>query len=224
MQQTRSIEAGSSIHARLWIEFGLLFVVTPLVMAFLLSPAAIWAGIAAMLAVAIALLWLTPSFRWRSLLARPFVPHWGLFAGFVLLTSISAIALVLWLRPGTLFFLPRYNQDLWLLILCFYPFGSALPQELIFRALFFERYGGLFADQRVAVTVNAGVFSLAHLFFWNWPAVLLTALGGAVFALAYRGGGAFGAGSFGFAFLLHALAGQILFTTGLGIFFYHGAV
>ena len=219
MQQTRSIEVGRPVRARLWLEFGLLFIATPLVMAFLLSPNAIWAGLAAMLAVAIVLLWLTPSFRWRSVVSRPFVPHWGAFVGFIVLTSVSAVALVLWLRPGALFFLPRYNQDLWLLILCFYPFGSALPQELIFRALFFERYGSLFTDPRVAIAVNAGVFSLAHLFFWNWPAVLLTAIGGAVFAWAYRD-----AGSFGFAFLLHALAGQILFTAGLGIFFYHGAV
>jgi hypothetical protein len=31
-------------------------------------------------------------------------------------------------------------------------------------------------------------------------------------------------GSFAYAVVLHGLAGQIIFTSGLGIFFYHGAV
>ena len=126
------------------------------------------------------------------------------------------------LFPPLLLFLvmlPRHDERLWIVILCFYPFVSALPQEIVFRALFFGRYGGLFPGPRVAIAANAGAFSLAHLFYWNWPAVILTLFGGALFAWAYRE-----KKSFLFAWLMHALAGQIVFTTGLGIFFFHGAV
>ncbi len=70
----------------------------------------------------------------------------------------------------------------------------------------------------MAVAVNALVFGLAHLMFWNWVAVALCVAGGAIFALGYLRHG------FLQAVLLHAVCGGILFTSGLGTFFYHGAV
>lgn len=204
---------------RLWIEFALIFVVTPLVMALSLPATILWTGMAVMFAVAVVLLSLAQDFSWRSLLARPVVPDWFAFAGFIAVTSAIVFGLVLWLRPYALLSMPLHNRDLWLTIVCLYPFLSALPQEIVFRALFFGRYGSLFTDRRGAIAANAAAFSLAHLFYWNWPAVVLTALGGAVFAWAYRE-----KGSFMFAWLLHAIAGQIVFTSGLGVFFYHGAI
>lgn len=204
---------------RLWAEFAAIFIAVPLVMALGLPPGVIWSGLAGMLVVAIVLLTISRGFSWRSLLARPVIADWRLFAAFIVLTVAVALGLVLWLRPGALFALPLHNERLWIVILVFYPFVSALPQEIVFRALFFGRYGALFPGPRVAIAANAGAFSLAHLFYWNWPAVILTLAGGAIFAWAYRE-----KKSFLFAWLMHALAGQIVFTTGLGIFFFHGAV
>jgi hypothetical protein len=100
----------------------------------------------------------------------------------------------------------------------FYPLLSALPQELVFRALFFRRYGGLFGAPTLAVAVNALGFGLAHLMFWNWVAAALTVAGGVIFAQGYLRRG------FLQAVVLHAVAGGIIFTSGLGTFFYHGAV
>ena len=65
------------------------------------------------------------------------------------------------------------------------------------------------------------LFSLAHLFYWNWVAVGLTFAGGLVFAWAYLHADERGH-SFGFAWALHSVAGQIIFPSGLGTFFYHG--
>jgi membrane protease YdiL (CAAX protease family) len=118
-----------------------------------------------------------------------------------------------------LLYIPRHMPWLWLIILVLYPIVSALPQELIFRVLFVERYRTLFPHPGLLITANALCFGLAHLFYGNWPALLLSALGGAVFAWAYTV-----RHSFTYAFILHSLAGQIVFTSGLGIFFYHGAV
>ena len=55
--------------------------------------------------------------------------------------------------------------------------------------------------------------------FWNWVAPALTLAGGLIFAWAYlrRGG-------FALAVVLHSVCGGIVFTSGLGTFFYHGAV
>ena len=72
-----------------------------------------------------------------------------------------------------------------------YPLLSALPQELVFRPLFFRRYGHLFPDGRIALLANGALFGLAHLMFWNWPAVLLSTAGGLIFAHAYARRGSF---------------------------------
>ena len=121
--------------------------------------------------------------------------------------------------PDQLLILPRERTELWLTILVLYPLLSAIPQELFYRALFFERYGRLFPGRPWAIAVNAGCFGLAHLFFANWPAVLLATAGGAVFAWAYAE-----KRSFVFACVLHSIGGLIVFTAGLGLLFYHGAV
>jgi membrane protease YdiL (CAAX protease family) len=105
------------------------------------------------------------------------------------------------------------------MILTLYPLLSALPQELVFRPLFFRRYGALFPGTAAAVACNALVFGLAHLMFWNWVALALTVAGGLIFARAYLG-----RGGFAMAVVLHAVCGAIIFTSGLGTFFYHGAV
>lgn len=204
---------------RLWVEFCVIFLALPLVMALHLSPRIMWSALAAMFVASVVLLSISDGFRWRDLVTRPAVADWWALAAFVAASAAVAVGLVVWMRPHALFSLPRYNTDLWLTIMLAYPFLSALPQEVVFRGLFFGRYGALFPDGRVAILANAAVFSLAHLFYWNWPAVVLTAAGGVVFAWAYRE-----RGSFLFAWILHALAGQIVFTSGLGTFFYHGAV
>ena len=203
---------------RLATECALLFAAAPLVMAFALPAGAMWTALAAITVVGLVLLALTPGFRWRSLLRRPIVGDWRLAIGFVIATAALCLALVFWFVPWRLFALPRHATDLWLTILLFYPFLSAIPQEIVYRVLFFERYGRLFGPLPVAVVANAAAFSLAHLFFGNWLAVCLTFLAGIVFAIAYSL-----RGSFLFAALLHSVGGQILFTSGLGIFFYHGA-
>ena len=59
-------------------------------------------------------------------------------------TAVVAGLLVWLLVPGQALALPRRAPGLWVAILALYPFLSALPQELIFRVLFFRRYGGLF--------------------------------------------------------------------------------
>lgn len=200
-------------------EFAILFLAGPLIMAYALPPAWIWPALAAIAMVGVGLLILTPSFRWRSLINRQNLPPAWFFLGWALAFFVTILILTLWLRPYNLFQLPRYQPELWIVILFFYPFVSALPQELVYRVLFFARYGSLFRNTAAMFAINAGCFALAHLFYGNWPAVLLSGVGGIIFAWAYHR-----RQSFLTAWLLHALAGQILFTCGLGILFYHGAV
>jgi membrane protease YdiL (CAAX protease family) len=170
-------------------------------------------------ALALVLLALTPGFAWSELWRGRGGYDWGYVVLVAAGTAVVAGLLIWWLVPGQAFAVPRRATGLWLMILLLYPFVSALPQELLFRPLFFRRYGMLFPDRRLAVATNGLVFGLAHLMFWNWVALALTAAGGMIFAQAYLG-----RGGFALAVGLLAACGAIIFTSGLGTFFYHGAV
>ncbi len=214
----------SPATARLWAEFAALYVGIPLLLAFALSPRLLYPILLGMTGVGLMLLYRTPG--WRS--AR-FVSGWSwkdasLLLAFVIGSGLVIFAFVQALLPHRFLGIAREQPQLWLMIMALYPIMLALPQEILFRALFFERYGGLFhlspdSAPWKAIAVNAVIFGFAHLFYWNSLAIGLSAIGGAFFAYAYVT-----RQSFPLAFLMHAIAGHLVFTLGLGRFFYHGAI
>ena len=199
---------------RLWAEVILLFLAVPLVLAFFLPPSALYPVLGAATIVGIILLHLTPGFTWRSLLG---LVHWGQVAGFGVLVFAVASALCAWLLPDRVWFLLR-NENLVIIAMLtlLYPPILVFPQELVFRPLFFERYGSLFRSEAQRHGVNALLFSLAHLMYWHWVVLLLTFVGSFVFSMAYR------RVSFLQAMALHSIAGIAVFASGLGWFFYSG--
>ena len=211
-----SLERRDAVPGWRAVEFALLFLVLPVAAATLFPPFWVWPVLVSVTSVGLVLLVATPGFRWRSLVEGGI--DWRSVGLVAVLTAMAAAVLVPALVPDRAFGLPRRSLRLWALVMLLYPLLSALPQELLFRPLFFHRYGGLFPNPRVAVAVNGAVFGLAHLLFWNWIALAMTTAGGMLFALGYRRHG------FPTAVAMHAVAGCILFTSGLGTFFYHGAV
>ena len=211
--------SGDLRNLRLWGEVAVLFVGVPLVLAFLLPPEQMFTVLGAMTGAGILLLHRTPGFKWGGLLAGWRDIPWGLVAGFAAATALVA-GLATWiLFPHNLLRLPLNLPRLWLMIMIAYPLVSALTQELLFRPLFFRRYGALFGTPRVAIGLNAALFSFAHLMYWNALVAAMTFAGGLVFAWVYEVRRNFPA-----AVLLHSLGGQIVFTSGLGVLFYSGAV
>ncbi len=208
-------------RARLWVEFLVLFAGAPLLLAFGLEAWAMWPLLGGCLIAGIALLRVTPGFEWAELLHGPAIPKPMAFLAFLLVTAAACLGLVLWLLPEALFWLPQRRPELWLTVILLYPLLSALPQEIVFRVLFFRRYGFLFRSRAVGVAVNAVLFGLAHLFLSNWVSVAMTVAGGAIFAWAYLSGPR---PNLLFPLILHAAAGAIIFTSGLGRFFFHGAL
>lgn len=211
-------------RVRLWAEFAVLFVMAPLGLALFAERSwHLFSTFMVCLAIGVVLLSLTPGFRWRSLLEGSLRPHWGATLLFTLGSAALIAALVLWLAPWRLLSLPLQRPELMLGIALIYPLVSALPQEILFRSLFFERYGGLFGaglnGRRLAIAVNAVVFGFAHAFYANWVAVGITTLASVFFAHAYLD-----RGSFGLAFLWHAIGGNLVFAIGLGGFLFTGAV
>ncbi len=213
------VVVGERLGAGRLVEFVSLYFGVPLVMATLLPPGALWPTLGVMTAIAAVLLIRTPGFRMAELAEGLDTIDWRVVGLVTLAVALVVGGLVWLLVPAQALALPVRSPRLWLAILGLYPFLSALPQELIFRALFFRRYGTLFANRRIALAVNGALFSFAHLLFWNWVAILLCFAGGIVFGRAYLSRGGFPQ-----AIVLHALSGWIVFTFGLGVYFYHGAV
>ena len=109
----------------------------------------------------------TPGFAWSELARGWRRLDWRYVLVVGAGTAAVAAVLVWWLVPWQALVLPRRATGLWLAILLLYPVLSALPQELVFRPLFFRRYGALFPGQRAAVVANGLVFGLAHS-GWRW--------------------------------------------------------
>lgn len=204
-------------RGRLWVEFLALYGGVPLVVAVVLPASSMFPALFAATALGLVLLHLTPGFDWREL-GRGGV-DWRVVAGFAAVTLVIALG-VSWVTTGgrPLAFAAA-NPGLMLAILILYPILSALPQELVFRPLFFRRYGAILPEGTAGLVVNAAAFSFAHLMYWSWIVTAMTLAGGLAFAWAYRV-----KGSFRLAVVLHAAAGQIVFLLGLGMFFYSGNV
>lgn len=112
---------------------------------------------------------------------------------------------------------PIDHTRLWAAIMILYPALSVLPQEMIYRRFIFRRYAKLLPPGRFRVAASAGAFAFAHIIFLNPWAVLLTGIGGVLFAETYAR-----TQRIPYVWLEHALYGCLIFTIGLGRFFYTG--
>lgn len=204
---------------RLWMEFGVLYIAAPIVLAVFLPASAMFPVLFGVTVLGAILLHRTAGFRWRDLNTGWSRVSWPHVAAFAAITTLACLAIQLTVLPDRWFALFRMSGWAWLAVMLLYPVLSALPQEIVFRPLFFRRYGPLFSDRRIAILVNASVFSLAHLLYWNPIVAAMTFAGGLTFAWAYEV-----RGSFPFALILHAVAGNILFTFGTGFLFFTGTV
>ncbi|ULB08666.1 CPBP family intramembrane metalloprotease [Cereibacter azotoformans] len=206
--------ATSSSRTRLWAEFVSFYLFVPVVIALFLPPSQMFLALFAFTALGLVLLGLTPDFDWSHLVRGWRAIDGPLVAGFALATLAGAVAIVLATRPERLFDLARDHPAMLVAVLLLYPFLSVLPQEVIFRPLFFRRYGALLPPGWARIVINAALFSLVHLMYWSGLVALLTFCGGLVFGWAYET-----RRSFPMAVVLHAVAGGIMFAAGLGAHF-----
>jgi len=133
----------------------------------------------------------------------------------VFLISAAVMTLMIWyIDSSKLFLLIKKRPWLLLLISVFYPLFSVVPQGLAYRALFFHRYGRLFNSEIIRIIAAAAIFSLGHILYKNAFVLLLTFVGGLLFAYRYRQ-----TNSLAVSVLEHSLLGIWLFACGLGTFF-----
>lgn len=147
------------------------------------------------------------------------IPGDGPFRRNLLLKSLTALILIFLLtlivQPQNLLGFPREQPGVWLLVMVLYPFLSALPQEFIYREFFYRRYSDLFASSKTRIVLSAAAFSYMHLIYDNWWAIGLSLVGGILFSLTYER-----TNSLVWTSIEHAVYGSIVFTIGMGNYFY----
>ncbi len=99
-----------------------------------------------------------------------------------------------------------------------YPLMSVAVQELVYRTFFFHRYGALFGGAWwLAILLNGVLFGIGHIVIGTPLAVYGTMATGALFAWRYAMTRSFWA-----VFIEHTLWGALVFTVGLGRYFFTG--
>jgi uncharacterized protein len=215
----RAMPRGLS-RAWLAVEWGLLFAVLPTMVALKWLPLHILMLLVLAGAGCLVFLLLDRSFDRRQLWnlegaargIRQIVITFGVLA--------AMMALAVWLMtPERFLDLVTRKPVVWAVIMIGYPIVSVYPQEIIFRTFMFHRYERLFTDRRVMIAMSALAFGYAHVFFENNIAVLMTLVGGALFAWTYDKTRSTFA-----VWIEHGLYGCFIFTIGLGRFFFSGAI
>ena len=129
----------------------------------------------------------------------------------LIIISILTTAYVYFTDASNLFIVVRTKPFMWIIIVLVYSLLSVYPQELIYRTFFFLRYESLFKDPKMFTFINAIVFCLAHLLFKGTLVLILTFLGGILFAWTFQR-----TRSTLLVSIEHAIYGSWLFTVGMG--------
>jgi len=151
----------------------------------------------------------TKSFHWADLLPVDFWSEWRLMLGSSAAFAAIAYAVTSIYWPSHLFSAPPEIA----MMLVTFPILTALPMELVYRALFFRRYGHLIRGEATAIVLGAAATALGY-------AVLSGGAGGLVFGFAL--GGVLGwaylrTGNFAVSVVLHWAAVASLYLIGPGI-------
>ncbi|MDO6800865.1 CPBP family intramembrane metalloprotease [Wenyingzhuangia sp. 1_MG-2023] len=123
----------------------------------------------------------------------------------------STLLYIQFTNPELLFTSITTQPTLWIRMLLIYTFLSVIPQEYIYRVFFFYRYRKITYTPQLFYLINAFIFSIGHLMFHNWLVLLMTFIGGYIFAYTYSK-----TKSWFWVSVEHAIYGGWLFTVGMG--------
>ncbi len=207
---------GATSRVRLGFELGGLFIVLPVLAFFEPFPFPKLPSLILVTLYCVLVLTRDPAWSWRPRIDMGPRETRALVIRLCVTASLIVI-LARILTPGTFLLFPREHPGIWVMVLCGYPFLSALPQEIIYRAFFFHRYRAFFPGTWSMVAASALCFAFVHIVYDNVPAPALSLIGGVLFATTYRT-----TGSLLITTGEHALYGLLVFTAGLGRFFYEG--
>ena len=109
------------------------------------------------------------------------------------------------------------HPHFWAIMMVAYPLLSVYPQGIVYRNFILHRYRNIFPGEWPLALASALAFGFTHIVFHNWQAPVLTFLGGLMFVRTYQRTRSQLAAS-----LEHAFYGCLIFTIGLGHYFFAG--
>jgi len=193
------------------LELTVLFILLPFILVLEISPfikaAAILTGLVYVLYLAAK----SKKITRKSLITFSTLPYWKPVLFRFALLIICTTLFMYFVELENLFAVVRKIPLMWVIITLFYSIFSVYPQEFLYRSFFFTRYEQLFKKKYVLIAINAIVFSLGHIMFKNLLVLILTLLGGFVFAVTYHK-----TKSLLFTTIEHSIYGSWLFTVGMG--------
>ncbi len=167
----------------------------------------------------IVFLTLDRTFSWRATLLKGV--SFKDLVSILVIFAVAGPAIVIFAQndvPQRFLVFPRYAYDTWVMVMIVYPLVSVTTQEIMYRVFFFHRYKALFAgDPQGAIMLNAVLFSFSHIVFQNVTTLIISFMGGLLFAWRY-----YNSRSYWALVLEHSIYGNLIFTVGLGRYFYTG--
>jgi len=205
----------------LWAELLALFVALPIALSFeRISRWQIHACLWIMTGYALFHLARAPDFSWRKIWNGAGWPEQEKRKTLIRFLALAPvlIAFAWFFAPERFLGFPLQRPGLWALVMILYPVLSVMPQELVYRTFFFERYKPLASHPWIMIALSAFCFGFVHVVYHNWLAPVLSAIGGLLFASSYNEHR-----SLKWVSVEHALYGCLVFTLGLGWFFFGAA-
>lgn len=193
------------------LEFFFIFLIIPSTIFFLDSSIIIFLTLYLVSILSLVILYFDKTFLFTSLKKKI---DWTFVIIFSVIFFFLGFFYVLLVDKNLLFIFPKTNFKLWLIVIFIYPFLSVIPQELVYRVFFFQRYFPNINRFYFPAFLNLVVFAYGHLVFSNMHAIIITAIVSPIFTYAYL------KKSFLTCVILHTLGGQIIFTLGLGKYFF----
>jgi uncharacterized protein len=208
---------------RVWlaVEMLLLYVGAPILVYMLVQDhrVPLFKILPVLFVVFVAVLTLDRSFSWREALSRGVSLR--AIGSILLIFCLAAPVLTLFAwydNPRGFLRFPRFAQDTWIMVMLLYPILSVTAQEIMFRLFFYHRYRPLFGvDSQGAIVLNAVLFAFGHIAFQNVTTLVISFFGSLLFAWRYENTRSYWA-----VVLEHSLYGNLIFTLGLGRYFYTG--
>ena len=197
-------------------ELVLLFIGIPLLLYFdtrIIHPSVI---LLPFLIFVVIILKFSHEFRIRELVTLKVIRAGWIRTGIVVfLSAVLLLAGVLIFDRENLFNLPKGNPLVWVLLCIFYPVFSAYAQEIIFRTFLYHRYKILFSNQWIFILTSGITFGFAHIMYYSPVSMILTLLAGLFLSYVY-----YQTRSVLFTAILHGFLGIVVFTVGLGQYFW----
>ncbi len=119
----------------------------------------------------------------------------------------------------TLLELPKQRPSLWFMIMLLYPLLSVVPQELIWRYHLLEQMKPILPSKQLRIFISSFAFGWMHVVYGHYFSVISTIILGWILCIIYYRSGK----SIWPIWFIHAIAGQAVFTFGLGEYFYGGS-